>query len=137
MFLYKHFMEHPERAGRPARGEEELDEEDADIKRNLEFILGTKRGCGYFPMGTFGVSDMGFRTPEQVVVTRTKELQENIRLYEPRVELLKINEEYDDDGERVRLVAVLRRRSSEEQLHLVVDLEKGTFDVQPAKDSGS
>lgn len=131
MFLYKHFMEHPPRAA--ARGEEPLDAEDADIKRNLEFILSTKRGCGYVTMDTFGVSDVAFRTPEQVVALRTKELEENIRLYEPRVELLAIKDVYDDDGKRVRLVVHLRRRGASSRLHLVVDLEKGTFDVQAAE----
>jgi phage baseplate assembly protein W len=118
MFLYKHFMRAPE-------------DETEDIRRNLGFILSTKRGCGYF-LDSFGLSDVAFRTPEEAVTQLSLELEENIRLYEPRVVLVRLNEIYDDDGRRVRLVAILRRRSTQEVLHLTFDLEKRKFDVQPA-----
>jgi predicted component of type VI protein secretion system len=120
MFLYKHFMRAPE-------------DETEDIRRNLGFILSTKRGCGYF-LESFGLSDVAFRTPEKAVTQLSQELEENIRLYEPRVVLVRLNEVYDDDG-RVRLVATLRRRSTQEVLHLTFDLEKRKFDVQPARPS--
>nr|PZN19149.1 MAG: hypothetical protein DIU78_21555 [Pseudomonadota bacterium] len=117
MFLYKHFM-----GARP--------DEDEDIRRNLGFVLSTKRGCGYF-LDSFGLSDMAFRTPEEAVTRLSQELEENIRLYEPRVRLVKINEVYDDDGRRVRLVAILARRASTQELELVIDLENRTFDLRP------
>ena len=123
MFLYKHFMGTT------------VDEEE-DIRRNLGFVLSTKRGCGYF-LETFGLSDVAFRTPEEAVTLLTREIEENVRLYEPRVELVKVNEVYDDDGKRVRLVVLLRRRSSKEVLRLVVDLERGSFDVLPAGAAGA
>jgi len=117
MFLYKHFMG-------------EAPDEDEDIRRNLGFVLSTKRGCGYF-LDSFGLSDVAFRTPEEAVTNLSRELEENIRLFEPRVHLVKINEVYDDEGRRVRLVAILSRRSSSQQLELVVDLETRSFDVRP------
>ena len=117
MFLYKLFMG-------------EAPDEDEDIRRNLGFVLSTKRGCGYF-LDSFGLSDVAFRTPEEAVTNLSRELEENIRLFEPRVHLVKINEVYDDEGRRVRLVAILSRRSSSQQLELVVDLETRSFDVRP------
>jgi phage baseplate assembly protein W len=120
MFLYKHFIQGPETT--------EMD----DIMRNLSFVLKTKRGCGYF-LPSFGLSDAGFRTLEETVVTLTEEIKENIRLYEPRVELSKIDEVYDDEGKRVRLVVNLRLRDASEKLKLVVDLAKRTFDIEPVR----
>ena len=116
MFLYKHFV-----------GGSETSELE-DIVRNLNFVLKTKRGCGYF-LGSFGLSDAGYRTPEEMVTTLSAELTENIRLYEPRVELVDIDEEHDDDGHRVRLVVNLRMRSEKDKLRIVLDLKRNTFDV--------
>lgn len=117
MFLYKHFVDPS------ATGEEE------DILRNLGFVLSTKRGSGYF-LPSFGLSDVTFRTPEEAVTQLTQEIEENVRLYEPRVELVKVHEVYDDDGRKVRLVVALRRRDTKKPLQLVVDIEKGTFEFQ-------
>ncbi|HET9953270.1 MAG TPA: GPW/gp25 family protein [Polyangiaceae bacterium] len=118
MFLSKHFL------GLPPNEEE-------DIRRNLDNVLSTKRGAGYF-LSNFGLSDVAFRTPEEAVTALSRELEENIRLFEPRVELLKINEVYDDDGRRVRLVAVLRRRGTGATLRLLVNLADGSFDWSAA-----
>jgi len=116
MFLYKHFV--------PGSSTSELD----DIIRNLGFILVTKRGFGYF-LESFGLTDAGFRTMEEMVTTMTRELEENIRLYEPRVQLVDIDEEYVDD--RARLLVNLRMRDSSEKLKLTVNLADRTFDIRP------
>ncbi|HEU4412957.1 MAG TPA: GPW/gp25 family protein [Polyangiaceae bacterium] len=116
MFLHKHF------GGGDGGGE--LD----DVARNLAHVLGTRRGAGYF-LKSFGLSDAGFRTPEESVTALTAELRETIRLYEPRVELVDIDEDYDDDGARARLVVALRLRSHGERLRLVVDLSSRSFDI--------
>ncbi len=119
MFLYKHFV------GGPAMSESD------DVMRNLRVVLGTKRGAGYF-LRSFGLTDVGYRTQEEMVVTLTAEIEENIRLYEPRVELLDIDEVYDDNGGRARLEVKLRLRGTEERLELVVDLATKTFDFRAA-----
>lgn len=103
--------------------------EDEDIRRNLGYVLSAKRGCGYF-IPEFGLSDVVFRTTEEAVTITVAELRENIRLFEPRVEVAKINEIYDDDGRCVRLEVLLRRRTAATVLRLVVDLDKRTFDVR-------
>ncbi len=117
MFLYKHFV------GGPNRGEMD------DIIRNLGFILTTKRGCGYF-LESFGVTDTGFRTTAEMVATMTRDIEENVRLYEQRVELLDIDERYP--GGRARLIVNLRLRDGQERLTLTVDLADRTFDIRPA-----
>jgi phage baseplate assembly protein W len=114
MFIAKHFLNIPP------------DESD-DIRRNLKLILSTKRGTGYF-LKNFGLSDVVFRTPEETVTVLTEELKENIRLFEPRVRLVKINEEYDDDGQRVTLVVLLERIDTRAPIRLSVDLKHGSFD---------
>jgi hypothetical protein len=121
MFLYKHFLG-PEHAG----------SEVEDIARNLAFVLKTKRGCGYF-LQNFGLSEVGHRTPEEMVVGLTAEIEENIRLFEPRVVVVGVDEEYGSDGGRTKLVVMLRPRDAKERLSIVVDLRTKTVDVQPVK----
>jgi predicted component of type VI protein secretion system len=125
MFLQRHFGD-----GAPGS---ELD----DVARNLAHLLGTRRGAGYF-LKNFGLSDAGFRTPEESVTALTAELRETIRLYEPRVELVDVDEDYDDEGDRARLVVALRLRSHGERLRLVVDLHSRSFDIvtPPAEGPG-
>ena len=117
MFLHKHF------------GNGEVSEVD-DIARNLGHVLRTKRGTGYF-LKNFGLSDVGYRTPEEMITGLTAEIAENIRLYEPRVQLIAVDEEYDDDGNRAQLVVRLRLRSKDERLGIVLDLKTNTFDIVP------
>ncbi len=116
MFLYKHFMG-------------ASDDEDADIRRNLEFVLSTKRGCGYFH-DDFGLSDVSFRTPEEAVVTLSREIEENIRLYEPRVRLIRIKEVYDDEGKKVRLDVLLEKQSDRAKMRIAMNLASKRIAVE-------
>lgn len=116
MFLYKHFVGGPNVS--------EMD----DIVRNLGLVLSTKRGCGYF-LESFGLTDTGFRTTAEMVTTMTREIEENVRLYEQRVELVGIDERYSDG--RARLIVNLRVRDNQEKLTLTVNLADRTFDISP------
>jgi predicted component of type VI protein secretion system len=118
MFLYKHFVGGP--------NTREID----DIGRNLGFLFAAKRGCGYF-LESFGLTDTGFRTTGEMMTMLAREIEENIRLYEPRVELLKIDERYADG--RPRLIVNLRVREGQEKLKLTVNLADRTFDIQPVE----
>ena len=122
MFLYKHFIKGHEAT--------ELD----DVIRNLNYILTTRRGYGYF-LENYGLSDTNFRTTEEMVVKLSDEISETIRLYEPRVELLEIDEMYD--GDRPRLVVKLRLREHREKLKLVVDMQTRSFDILPILPRGA
>lgn len=124
MFLYKHFI-----------GGDETSELD-DVIRNLGYVLRSRRGCGYF-MPQFGLSDVGYRTPEELVTALRAEIAENVRLFEPRVQLLDVDEVYDDDGKRVRLVVNMRLREGSERLRLVVDLQRNSFDILPGAAEGN
>jgi phage baseplate assembly protein W len=126
MFLHKHFLGADDRDNdrdndRENEGEDKG--EDADIRRNLDHVLSTKRGCSYF-QDDFGLSDVAFRTAEEVVETLTREIKENIEVYEPRVKVVRIKEIYDDDGLKVRLEVVLVKRSNGRTLQMAVDLRK-------------
>lgn len=120
MFLRKHFLD-----GEPQSSFE-------DIMQNLRWIFSTRRGAGYF-LDDFGVSDIGFRTAEEMIVALTAEIRENIRRYEPRVELIDIDEDWDDLGKRSKLTVRLRLRDRAEKLEVVVDLGKRSFDVRPLR----
>lgn len=116
MFLYRTFLN--------GQNTSEVD----DIVRNLSNVLGTKRGTGYF-LDNFGTSDIGFRTPEEMIVAVTAEIRENVRLWEPRVEIVDVDEDWDEAGRRTTLSVRMRLRESDAKIHVVVDLAKRTFDV--------
>lgn len=124
MFLRKHFVDGVTTS--------ELE----DVIQNLNHVLGTKRGSSYF-LRTFGLTDVGYRTPEEMIVQLTAEIKENIELYEPRVELLGVDEVYDE-GRRARLVVHLRLRDGSARLRLSVDPAKRALDFEPVgrKDPG-
>lgn len=118
MFLRKHFLDRATLSP--------LD----DIMENLRWIFSTRRGSGYF-LEDFGVSDVGFRTPAEMVVATTNEIRHNIRVYEPRVEVIDVDEDWDDVTNQPKLIVRLRLRDQKEKLNLVVDLANRSFDVQP------
>jgi len=102
-----------------------------DVMQNLRWIFGTRRGSGYF-LEDFGMSDAGFRTPAEKVVSLTEEIRQNIRLYEPRVEVIDVDEDWDDAGKQSKLTVRLRLRDNKEKLEVVVDMAQRSFDVRPA-----
>ncbi len=109
MFLHKYFGD-----GTPMTEME-------DIKMNLLHVLSSRRGTGYF-LQNFGLTTIGFRTPEEMVFVLSGEIKENLRLYEPRVDLIEIEEDYDEKGARARLIIHMRRRETRERLDVVIDL---------------
>jgi predicted component of type VI protein secretion system len=119
MFLRKHFLDGVELT--PLE----------DIMQNLNWIFSTRRGSGYF-LEDFGVSDVGFRTPAEMVLSMTDEIRQTIRLYEPRVEVINVDEDWDDTNNQPKLVVRLRLRERSERLEVIVDLAKRSFDVRPA-----
>lgn len=117
MFLRKHFLDRATLT--PLE----------DIMENLRWIFSTRRGSGYF-LDDFGVSDVGFRTPAEMVVATTQEIRHNIRVYEPRVEVIDIDEDWDEVANQPKLIVRLRLRDQKERLNIVVDVAKRSFDVQ-------
>jgi phage baseplate assembly protein W len=102
-----------------------------DVIRNLGYVLKTKRGSGYF-LPNFGLSDAGYRTPEEMVTSVSAELRETITVYEPRVEFLDVDESYDDDRSRPTIVVSLRLRATGTRLSLRFDMAAKTFSIEAA-----
>ena len=118
MFLYKHFVD-------PT-----VTNETEDIVRNLLHVLGTRRGTGYF-VDSFGLTGAGVRQGDELFVRLMAEVAENVRLYEPRVELVgKIKEIHDDDAQGARLVATMRCRNSGEIVRMTVHVAQRVFDFE-------
>jgi predicted component of type VI protein secretion system len=107
------------------KGEETLQE---DIQRNLGYLLRAKRGAASFHP-QFGLSETGFRTAEEMLVRLGEEIRENIRLFEPRIELIDIEEDYEAEGGRARLVVNCRLKDSKEPLTLVFSPQGRTLSL--------
>ena len=98
-----------------------------DIVENLRAVLTTKRGCGHF-LPEFGLTETGFRTSEEMVVSLSQELRENIKRYEPRVKITEIDDDYDDNG-KVRLVVHCGIIESGRKISMALDPFNRSFDI--------
>jgi predicted component of type VI protein secretion system len=97
-----------------------------DVLRNLGYLLRAKRGAASFLPG-FGLSETGFRTVEEMLVQLSEEIRENIRLYEPRIEVTDIEEDYEGEDGHPRLVVHCRLKDSSERLSLTLDPRSRTL----------
>lgn len=104
-----------------------------DVMRNLRYVLGSKRGSGSF-LPKFGLTETGFRTPDEMVVALSREIRETVGLYEPRVEIDDIDELYEKDGS-VKLEVRCRVLDSAERLAILLDPKRQSLDVARAKPS--
>src|SRR5689334_16799331 len=93
-FLYKKFL-----------GGEESELE--DVIRNLGYLFGTKRGSGSF-LRDFGLSETGYRTPEEMIEGVSHEIRESIKRYEPRVNVVEIEEIEGERGSRLAIHCTLK-----------------------------
>lgn len=91
-----------------------------EVLRNLRNLLSAKRGAASFLPG-FGLSETGFRTAEEMLSQLNEEIRQNIGLYEPRVEVTEIEEDYGAESGRLRLVVHCRLRHTAEPLSLQLD----------------
>lgn len=115
MFLYKKFVNKD--AGT------ELD----DIRRNLGYLLRTKRGCGTF-QEAFGINETGYRTPADMVENLSNEIRETVERYEPRIEIIEIDEEHESGGS-VTLAVHCRVRSTDERLQIMLNTSQKLVDI--------
>jgi predicted component of type VI protein secretion system len=91
-----------------------------EVLSNLGHLLSAKRGAASFLPG-FGLSETGFRTAEEMLSQMAEEIRENIRLYEPRVEVTEVEEDYEAESGRLRLLVHCRMRDTSEPLSVVLD----------------
>jgi predicted component of type VI protein secretion system len=101
-----------------------------EVLSNLGHLLSAKRGAASFLRG-FGLSETGFRTAEEMLGQLGAEIRENIRLYEPRVEVTEVEEDYEGEDGRLRLVVHCRLRHTAEPLSLLLDPYTRAMAVAP------
>lgn len=121
MFLYKHFVN-------PG-----VSDEAEDVVRNLGHIFAARRGTGYF-LQSFGLTGPGRRQGDELLVKLIDEIQENLRLYEPRVEIIgKIREVHDNSGAGAKVIATMRCHVSQDIIRVTanVSTHQVTFEILP------
>ena len=101
-----------------------------DILENLSNVLSTKRGVGSF-LRNFGLTETGYRTQNEMLNTLTRELRENILLFEPRVEIVEIDENFDEDTGRSALSVELVVKSTGKPLHFSMDSKLRQLQLAP------
>ena len=120
MFLHEKFM-----GVKPG----EYSERD-DVINNLNNIFMTKRGVGSF-LRNFGLTETGHKTQAEMITSLTREIKENILLYEPRVELVEVDEDFDDETNRTVLSVHLKIRSDGQPLHFSMDSKLKQLQLAP------
>lgn len=105
-FLYRKFL-----------GGEETEME--SIVRNLRYVLGSRRGAASV-VPDFGLSDLLPQTPEDLYNWINQEVRQVVTRYEPRVEIVAIEEDYDDEG-HPNLRLHLKLRDTQEDLQLMMN----------------
>jgi predicted component of type VI protein secretion system len=106
MFLQRHFLN---------RTTTELE----DIEQNLSLILRSKSGAGY-EFQKLGLPDVHFRTAGDAVDTLREALPALITRHEPRLEVVAVEDDFDDDGRPFVTVACVQR-STGAPVEIVVD----------------
>ena len=98
-----------------------------DIVENLRAVLTTKRGCGHF-LPEFDLTETGYRTGEEMVVSLSKELRENIKRFEPRVKITEIDDDYDENG-KVTLIIHCELIENGRRLSMALDPFNRSFEI--------
>src|SRR3954463_5872500 len=123
MFLQRKFMKPHDG---PSGPREELSPRRAlparviEAMHNLDLLLGTKRGVGHV-LPDFGFSQSGHWSAEGLITHYTDELRENVARYEPRLELLEVDGDMNDDG-RPELIIEARVAGAAGVWRIVLDL---------------
>jgi predicted component of type VI protein secretion system len=106
MFLQRHFLN---------RSTTELE----DIEQNLSFVFHSKSGAGYDFQG-LGLPDMHFRTAEVAVNTLKEVVPALVTRHEPRLEVVAVDDDFDDDGRPFVTVSCVQR-STGVPVDIVID----------------
>ncbi|RYZ43936.1 MAG: hypothetical protein EOO71_01465 [Myxococcaceae bacterium] len=89
------------------------------VMRNLSHLLQAKRGAASMLPG-FGLTETGFRSDAERLAGLSEEIRETLSRYEPRVEVMEIDEEPAAEGGAPGLVVHLLLRDSREPLDLLL-----------------
>ena len=102
------------------------------ILRNLGYVLTAKRGASSI-LPDYGLTDLVAGTAEEYFLWLDREVRQTIDRYEPRVEVVEVEEDVDDDGQ-TRMRLSLRIRSSQESLQLLLDPQRREVRAPPEDD---
>lgn len=124
MFLQRKFLKPHDRPSGPrddtAVPRRRLPERVIAVMHNLDLLLATKRGIGHV-LPDFGFSQSGHWSAEGLITHYSTELRENVARYEPRLRLLEMDGEINDDG-KPELVVEAEIDGAEGTWRVVLDL---------------
>ena len=97
---------------------------------NLNFVLNTKKGFGFWREG-YGIGDYNeYRARAKIVKTLLDEIRENIALYEPRVRLDDIAEVPSDSPFRLRFQMKGTFLNDARPVYIVVDALRSVVTIE-------
>lgn len=101
-----------------------------DIIDNLNIILNTKRGYGFF-LQDFGLSDHHhLRSKEDIAKVMVCEIKENIARFEPRIELLSIEAIEDEQKLHLSFLIDFIVQKSQYSLRLQTDTTRNHYHIE-------
>jgi type VI secretion system protein len=101
-----------------------------DIIENLNYVLNTKKGYGSF-LPDFGIRDMNeYSSRDQLAAVIMEEVKFNIERYEPRLQLLKISIEKNDDPFRISFKIECRVKDTQKALFMEFNSVYNDFHVK-------
>ncbi|HQN20048.1 MAG TPA: type VI secretion system baseplate subunit TssE [Syntrophobacteraceae bacterium] len=107
------------------------------IISNLNNILNTRKGYGSF-LSDFGIRDMNeFISRDHIALAVMKEVEDNIRKFEPRVELIQITRVDDDNPLRLSFQIECRLRNTSQSIHMVFDSVYSSVNLRSDYDPSS
>lgn len=106
MFLQRQFLKRPV---------SELE----DIQTNLTFVFQSKRGANH-EFADLGLPDMNFRTAEAAVNALKEAVPALVARHEPRLEVVGVDDDYDDDGRPFVTVSCVQK-STGVRFDIIVD----------------
>lgn len=100
------------------------------IVENLNNLLNTKKGYGSF-LKDFGIRDMNqYSSKEHLASAIMDEVTSNIEQYEPRLKLLSISVEDNDDPFRISFKLQCKVRGTSESLFMEFDSVYNDFHIK-------
>jgi hypothetical protein len=106
MFLQRHFLN---------RTTTELE----DIEQNLSLVFRSKSGASY-DFQALGLPDIHFRTADAAVNTLKLVVPQLVARHEPRLEVVNVDDDFDDDGRPFVTVSCVQR-STGAPVDIVID----------------
>lgn len=100
------------------------------IIKNLQNVLNTRRGYGSV-LNEFGIRDLNEYSSKEILSGAVmEEVKENIRRFEPRVELVDIKIEEDDNPFKLSFKIECRLKSDPKALRMIFDTVFNNISVE-------